>query len=424
MHKAKKISYFAPSALVVITIVLFNLLPGIYLLNSGWKEDLYFEYSLYEYQLGVIQYVTAVSVFLATFVACSFLLGFRLKNLQRRVEVNIFDRKSTRADFEQYGIYSALTLVGVILTAIYFVDGGYQKLLLFGSNLDSWAFRLIGYDDRSRFLIAGLEASRRVLLPLGVSYLFVVFRLGGRTGVAGLLVLGALFQILGAAMTLDRAPVLLFFMMFVFVSTCLGMTFLKLVRMSAIALLLILLVAGVTTFLQYNIRSFSLADVWETGWNFLFHRTVLVPSIASVELSFIRFPDDTPKLFLQFSRLTALFGGTYVGTEDLDSIFVTPVGIIGDVWRNFGMTGIVISAAVLAAYFRAMDKLVERASPIGMVVHSFNALSLAFYFIFGVLFSQGVLFQMLLGFAILAAEVANRRSRAAVRGRIGYSTRI
>ncbi len=399
--KPRTLSYFKPSSLVLLTLLIFNFFPAVWIYLTDWKEDLYFKYSIFEYNDGVILYLKSVSLFIFIFIAVNILS----KNSIFKVKFdNSIEVSSNRLDVGRFRMYQNICIVGIALTSIYFFDGGYKKLLLFGANIDEWAFRLIGYDDRSRFIIAGLEASRRILLPMGVSYLFVLFRLGNTAGVTGLLIIGAFFQILGAAMTLDRAPILLFFVMFLYINGCLGMTFFKVFRTVVLTIAVVLPVAGITTFLQYNIRSFSIFDIIETGQNFLLHRTILVPSIASIELSFVQFPADSQKLLLKFSRLGALFGGTYVGTEDHNSIFVTPVGAIADAWRNFGYPGVVASSIALALYFRKLDQMMEAANPIACIVHSFNAVSLAFYFVFGTLFSQGVLFQMIMGYILLSVE--------------------
>lgn len=397
-------SYLNPTATLFFTLTIFNLLPGLWISWTSWKEDLYIEYSYFEYFAGVDTYIKSSTYFLASFAITAGLLGSNVFKIRSKTSERIFRITPEQMPLFSAGAYRAITIAGIVFTTIYFVQGGYQKLLLFGSNIDEWAFRLIGYDDRSRLLIAGLEASRRVLLPLGVSYLFVLFRLGNPEGVLRLLVVGAVFQLLGAAMTLDRAPILLFFVMFLFVNSCLGMTFGKLLRTLVLAILVIMPIAGLTTFLQYNIRSFSFSDIVETGQNFLLHRTLIVPSIASIELSFVQFPEGSDKLMLRFSRLTALFGGEYVGTEDLNSMFVTPVGAIADVWRNFGMPGIISAGIGLGVYFNQLDRMMRNLNPVACIVHSFNALSLAFYFVFGVLFSQGILFQMLLGYSFLYYE--------------------
>ena len=396
-NRIKDASYLKPSSLVFGTLVAFNLLPGLWIWAFSWKEDLYFRYSLYLYDEGVRTYLKATILFLSIFALICFLTRGKLF----QSKVNAPATEDSLAFEARSPMYLAITIMGIIFTLVYFFDGGYEKLLAFGSIMDEWAFRLIGYDDRSRIVIAMLEASRRVLLPIGVSYLFVLFRLGRIGAKTFLLGLGAACQLLGAAMTLDRAPILLFFVMFLFINLCIGLSYMKVLRTLLGAIAVLLPIAGLTTFLQYNISAFSGSDIVTTGQDFLLHRTILVPSIASIELSFIQFPIGSDKLLLRFSRLTALFGGTYVGTEDANSIYVTPVGAIADIWRNFGYPGIVVCSAGLALYFRKLDSLMRNVGPVDAIVHSFNALSLAFYYIFGGLFSQGVIFQMLMGYALL-----------------------
>lgn len=406
LKHALPVSYFTPSFLMMVTFLIFNVLTGFWLWGTSWKEDLYFKYSSTEYFDGLRVYLNASIAFIVLFIFSAFAFGGKPFSIKSTSWVaNNFSNLKFKEKYNYY-IYLTLCILGVILTAIYFVDGGYEKILAFGTIMDSWAFRLIGYDDRSRFLIAALEASRRVLLPFSVGYFFALYRLARPRGILLILILGAFFQLLGAAMTLDRAPILLFFVMFLYVSACVGMTYFKILRTVIITILVVLPVAGLTTFLQYNISSFTLADVLETGQKFLLHRTLIVPSIASIELSFVPFPEHAPKLYLQFSRLTALFGGTYVGTEDVNSIYVTPVGAIADAWRNFGYLGVCLSAVFLGAYAALLDRFIKKVNPISRIVHSFNALSLAFYFIFGVLFSQGIVFQMLLGASLLFYEAS------------------
>ena len=404
--KFTKFAYFSPSAVIFYILLIFNFFPAIFIKWTYYKEALYFEYSDFEYFSAVDSYLYCTVVFLICYAVAVKAFGRPLLLARKPLTDNTINVFYNRPISRTYDIMCA---VGVLVTLIYFVSGGYEKLLLFSSNMDSWAFRIVGYDDRSRFLIAGLEASRRVLLPMGACFLFLKLRLLGMRSAALLLTVVSAFQLLGAVMTLDRAPILLFLVQFVFLIVCLGASFGRMFLIGFISMLLVVLVAGVTTFLQYNISSFSFDDVQEAGYNFLVHRTILVPSVASIELSFAQFPDDTPKLFLAYSRLGALVGRDYVGTEALASLYVTPVGLIGDVWRNLGMVGIAMSGFIIGTYFAWIDRMTEKLRETTAIIHSFNALSLGCYYIFGVLFSQGVLFQMLLGAILLKWEVGKSR---------------
>ncbi len=401
------LAYFSPSGIVFYVFIFLNLLPGVFMLIMGSNEGLYFEISDLEYQYATSSYVKCVLLFLIPYVITAYAFGgqpFSLRKSIRHINTSIlFDKGVSK-------LYYAMCVVGILFTLIYLVLGGYEKLLLLSTNTDAWAFRIIGYDDRSRFLIATLEMSRRILLPMGVLYLFLQKRLTDLHTVGAALVISALCQFLGAAMTLDRAPILLFFVQFSFVIVCLGASILRISIIGVLLIGLLALVAGVTTFLQYNISTFSLADVGEAGYNFLIHRTILVPSVASVELSFVQFPDSADKLYLAYSRLGALVGRDYVGTEALDSLYVTPVGLVGDVWRNFGYAGVILTGAFLGCFFGWSDRMAARVNSVTAILHSFNALSLACYFIFGVLFSQGVFFQIIFGGVLLAHDAARSES--------------
>ena len=48
---------------------------------------------------------------------------------------------------------------------VFFYKVGFQKLSLLGTEMDAWQFRMIGFDDTSRILIAFNELARRVILP-------------------------------------------------------------------------------------------------------------------------------------------------------------------------------------------------------------------------------------------------------------------
>lgn len=394
----------SPTVLFVGTLIALNLLPGLYIWLFEFQEGLYIATSPARYTEATELYLQVLVTFMAVFCLSRYVAfrGGEWFSLQT-TEIAALRREFEPRRRQLTMLPAALAVIGVAAIWVYFAMGGYEKLLSYGSDLDSWEFRMIGYDDRSRILIAGLEAARRVLLPYAALYFFVMRALGMRFSYP--LILFLLFtQFVGAVVTLDRAPILLFFVMLIYVKLCRGLGAGYLLRMGLILLLVVMGLAGVTTFIQYNMGGFSAWEVAQTGVNFLVHRTIVVPSIASIELSFHLFPEGAEKLLLAHSRLTALFGGTYVGTQEDLSIYVTPVGAVADIWRNFGHMGVVVVAALLGWYFRRLDGFLRKCSPIMWVVGSFNVVSLCFYYVFGVFFSQGVMFQMLLVYWLLFAE--------------------
>ncbi len=380
-----------PSSVFVVTITTFNLVPAVYLYLSKYKEDLYLVAKAEEYHAAVGWYLVSSVVFLTVFLLTG-ILASHDKVVLRKPPKALYHRTARRSMI-------MLGMSGTFLTFVYMVLGGYQKLLLIGSDIDSATFRFVGYDDRSRFLIAALELSRRILLPISAQYFWV--RRRQKVEKASLILFTLLLaQIIGSLSTLDRAPILLFFMMFIFTEGSLLKSRKKLGFMMVKTLIVVAFVAGLTTFLQYNLTSFSLTDIFTYGEAFLIHRTAIVPSIAAVELSYYEFPFHSPKLFLSFSRLGALFGAHYVGSHDKNSRYVSPVGALGDIWRNFGLTGIIVVAFILGIVFSRLDIRYAHMSRTWRIVSSFSILSLGFYYVFGVFFSQGVFAQMFFTFGL------------------------
>lgn len=417
------ITVFSPSAILLGAFVFLNLLPGLFLYLFDVQEGLYFPISSQRYSIANLLYLYSVALFLFSFCLSRYFI-FAGDVWWRRTFTSVESlRKQVLARRRAFvRLPVALAIIGAVSIWIYFAAGGYEKLLVFGSDIDSWEFRLIGYDDRSRLLIAALEAARRVLLPYAALY-FVVLRSIG-VDVPRKLVFFLLFtQFVGAVVTLDRAPILLFFVMLMYVRLCRGGGVWFAMRMLSVIFAVTIVTAGLVTFVQYNLQEFSLLDIVTTGFDFFFHRTVLVPSIASIELSFDLFPAGSEKLHLAFSRLTALFTGDYIGSQEDLSIYVTPVGAVADIWRNFGIVGIAVVGVWLGWYFKQLDQFVRRASPVGWIVGTFNVFSLCFYYIFGLFFSQGVFFQMTLMYWLLSVESRQFRQMMRARSRPHTSDR-
>lgn len=394
----------SPTALFFGSFVLLNLLPGLYIYLFQYHEGLYINTTESLYTTATELYLVATLIFLLVFSASRYIFfGGGIWFLRRCINISDIRCVLIKNRKKFFKLPTYLAWIGVVSIWSYLVMGGYEKLLNLGSEMDSWEFRLIGYDDRSRFLIAALEAARRVLLPYAALYFFVARSIGVRFS-SGLLAVLLFSQFVGSVVTLDRAPILLFFLMLVYVKLCRGGTLGHLAKFSGLVLLTVILLGGISTFIQYNLSGFSIVDVITTGLDFLIHRSVVVPSIASIELSFHLFPFDSEKLLLAYSRLTALVGGDYVGSQEDLSIYVTPVGAIADIWRNFGLLGVALVAIFLGWYFRCLDDFVRKSSPVMWIVGSFNVLSLCFYYIYGVFFSQGVIFQMILVYWLLRKE--------------------
>ncbi|MEK7802277.1 MAG: hypothetical protein AAB276_07475, partial [Pseudomonadota bacterium] len=70
-------------------------------------------------------------------------------------------------------IAKTIGVLACLVIFIYYASGGYRKMFMLGSNVDSSEFRLIGYDDVNRYLTAVFEFARRVVMPFVLATLYL-----------------------------------------------------------------------------------------------------------------------------------------------------------------------------------------------------------------------------------------------------------
>jgi hypothetical protein len=407
-----KIRYIVPSMALFFTVFFLNLIPAWYIQYMGINEGLYGGIDPHLYAKAVDLYVWNIYLFLLFFLLSYFLSSlvlrpkrigfsellvfdsFNFKSLNLTIDVNSFGRKYV------YSLNRVKTIFyfgigGCCFVWVYFFSGGYEKIASFGQDIDQWEYRIIGYDDRSRILIAALEVSRRVILPFSIIYLLGVRQVSSVYPSKRMIYFLLFTLLLAGIMTLDRGPILLFVVLVAYNKYCFTTGNKAIVKLGLLSVVLVIFLGGIITFLQYNVSDFSFSDIFTTGLNFFWHRMILVPSIASIELSYHLFPIGSEKLLLQYSRLGALFGQDYIAIGGANALYVTPCGFIADIWRNFGWTGVSVSSLILGGYFALMDNLVRLSDPLTRLGVSFTIVSLCFFLVFGVFFSQGVFFQLM-----------------------------
>jgi hypothetical protein len=96
-------------------------------------------------------------------------------------------------------------------------------------------------------------------------------------------------------------------------------------------------------------------------------------------------------LKLQFSRIGVLWGQEYIGTMNDNSIYVAPVGIIGDIWRNFGFLPMIFFGSLISSIFIIITYYTNRCIMLFRLPIAFLSIIWSFYVIVGSLFSIGVL---------------------------------
>jgi hypothetical protein len=385
----------SPSMLFVLIVIIFNIIPSTVILLTDYipvREAL----SARDFKESKEIYFFALCLFF-----CTFLTGRLFISLVINGKLKLFSRyKGSRIEVKSYfqainKITIGVFILCVLLISLYAVNGGIEKLLLLGGDINGREFRFMGFDDIDRFYTAGLAISRRFLLPIIIIILYLRFRYGDKK-VKLWLIFAIIIQLFASTLTFARAP---FLTLLVGLFTVRIMTEKSKKRMffqMFILLLGIVLMAGVVTSLQYNITNNSLEATLLMGGDFLTNRTWFVPNVVPIRLVFADEILYSNPLFLQHSRLSGLFTGEVVGTAEDFSKYVAPVGYIGDIWRNFSWAGLVLFGVLSSVLFAHLDALSARLSIVGVSIFMFLMLAMIFYWIMGVVFSQGAIFSIFL----------------------------
>ena len=359
-------------------LVIFYVLPIAYLIGSG-------EFSLQSE--GTRSHLVSVLLYGGTYC----ISGFVYSVLSTRTRLPRFEGGLPTA--RTVRLVALLTVIGgaisLSVTAIYYALGGYKKWLLLGTDIDPWLFRIIGYDDTSRVLTAAHEICRRVILPFVLVARIGLHQLGcgvSRFATSVFIVTG----IAAAVVNLDRGPIIQLMVLMAF-----SLAFYK--RYSIAKLLsLVVVIAGLVgvvgatvTYLQYNQIEVTRSDITATIVPILRDRVLLDPA-RTAELYVYENGDlRRDPLYLRYARIGALIGRGYVGTEDSASVYVAPVGLIGDVMRNFGQAGILLVAFLHGLCFRFLSFGIVKLDLLIRVPVLFMSLVLIMYSFYSGIFSMG-----------------------------------
>jgi hypothetical protein len=365
---------------------------------------------------------TAEHLLSAVFYPCGYLLGgaigsacahWRELGRVRALEPADAGRPASIRD-RVLAISLAFAWFSVSATLLYYASGGYKKILMLGSNVDAWEFRIIGYDDVNRMLTSVFELGRRVLMPYALISLCALSAAGHFRGGTGRMRLFFATAVMAAIVNLDRGPVFMYAVLFFYIYVTVSRQ--SALRKATVGALLIAFVAlggSLLTQLQYNILDFDLETILVGGSAVLLDRIVLDPARMGELLSFQE-PSlwDRP-LYLAYSRLSVLWGGDYVGTEDAMSLYVSPTGLVGDVWRNFGVTGEVVVGCLHGLLFVAITRALRRCDPVVILPVHFLLIVLILYTFYSGIFSQGPIVLLALIATMIALCTPRSRRRAA-----------
>jgi hypothetical protein len=357
---------------------------------SDWGLEVGAEASLLSLITCVLFWITFNFMYLV-FSSGRVNLFYKIRNSSNNI--NIYNMHGIHISLLRcFWIYAAC---GVL---VYFFLSGYQKLSLLGSGVDAWDYRMIGFDDTSLILKVLLETSRRVLLPfLLVTEIIRIKYCGGKLLSIKNIYLFMLIAVMliSIASTLDRGPLLVFFMAIIFPLLMINPNIYRFVRSSFFGLATIGIFASVLTYLQYNKTEFSYDQILFSAIQFIFQRVFLDPSFTAISLGFDLFPAGGEFLNFRFSRIGVLFGSDYIGTESSDSVFVAPVGAVADAWRNYSYLGVVFTAFINSLIAIRVDHFIKRRAslPFSLSI-SFVYFSFVFFQVFGVFYSMGAFFQI------------------------------
>ncbi len=401
--------YLSPVASFLLIYMFYIYLPTAFIAFTNYYTKRWYKHSFDDYR-----FAADLAFYVETYFLFFFLTGFTILYVSRRKNYFLFDQvppisnSSALLETVSHGQvilfclhkYKKVLILGLITSLfvwISFVFGGYEKLLLFGSDLGRHEYRLIGFDDRSRILTAILQIARRLTLPFCIIYLYLLSRSllsNGSPGIENALYYLIFSLFVGIVMTLDRGPFMMIIILLFYLRYCVAKNVFRFIILMPFLFFFIILTSGFVSFVQHNMHGFTIYQVIDAGLNFIVNRAILAPSFVAIELSYGLFDFESQKLYLQYSRLTALFTGNYVGTTQDNSIYVGPVGAVADIWRNLGLTGVSVIGFLLGLYYGVIDTILRRCDPIAQVSISFTTITLVFYLVYGTFFSQGVFLQL------------------------------
>jgi hypothetical protein len=380
-----------PSGIFFWSFVLIYYIPSIYTIYN--LEELSLDNSVCQ------NYFIANTLFLIS-IGLSYLVTFFIFR-KKEIGWKLISKFSINYNIDKNNIYifSILKIFIKPLNLIFFLFFIFQtlpKILLIGSDIDPNEFRLLGFDDRSLHLTFILEIARRGVYPIICLFLLLFYK-KNKMNYDILFYQSWLIFFLISLTNLDRGPIFLFFAIIIFYNliirdnTKFNKYFITLLLIIILSVILALL-----TYVQYNILDFEFETIKNLTFNIILKRIILDPSITSYRYSFelIRNSDDF--LHLKYSRLFSLFTGTYINSQSDKSIYVTPVGIVGDLWRNFGYLGIIIFGFFTTLALNYLNNLYIKSSYYMIHISNLLVFILVGAIIFGGVFSYQPFFLFLL----------------------------
>ncbi|MEP2944107.1 MAG: hypothetical protein ABJL18_11005 [Hyphomicrobiales bacterium] len=288
-------------------------------------------------------------------------------------------------------MHKVTNIVGIIAAFFcfyYVIDGGFEKFRLLGSEISALEFRFLGLNDRPKYIAIPMELSRRLLLPFAILAKFSLNRYTPNANNRILFFLLATFLTM-SVINLDRGPILMFIVLLVYYGyTRLSGVFSRLLLMVA-AVVMIGFTGAIFSFLQHNVLDFNFQDLKDTLYGILINRIILSPVNMSQLWVFDNAGQFINPLLLEYARLSVLWGGEYLGSHESTSYLIAPVGVMADIYRNLGATGIIPAGFVIGFLFLLVERNLQTVPDLLKIPLNFLALILAMYIHYGNIFSLG-----------------------------------
>lgn len=317
---------------------------------------------------------------------------------------------------KSHKLINIIGLISCFFSIYYVVDGGYQKIQMLGSNIDSVDFRFLGLNDRSKLISVPMELSRRILLPFVILAKMSLNRFTHAKN-RSMLHLFLLVFVIVSIINLDRGPIMMCIVLLAYQLFSVHRSLIYRVVVGSIAVMAITFTGALFTFLQYNNLDFQFQDLVDTLDNILIDRIILSPVRMAQHWVFDRWSLFAEPLYLKYSRIGVLVGREYIGSHESVSYLIAPVGIIGDIYRNLGTKGMFFLGLLLGWLFLLIEYRLRFIPPVFQMPVNFVTLILAMYLYYGNIFSLGPF--AIIVFLIFVPHLVRIVSGRTGRGQIG-----
>jgi len=377
-----QIKYLNPLTLFVFLVLILYFIPSVFIIE--------FSKSIHGVTVNaqvaeLYHSVNAISFFAILCAILSYMIiGGRVSAKIMLTSYPIKDRSFKNLNL----VLLVLLVLSIALSIPFLLTSAIPKALMLGSDIDGHTFRLLGFDDVNRAFSWMFEIARRIIFPL-VILTGLVFK--SKLKMKKFFLFSILVFFLDSFLTFDRGPALLFLIV-VFLGSFLGQFGRRsLWTMLIYFTLTIAIVGGVLTIMQYNSSTLNATEIFGQSLRVLYSRIIFDPAFMSLEYTFHRHYLIDP-LFLEHSRIGVLVGKEYVGSANVNSQFITPVGFVADIWRNFGIVGVFIFSYMITCMFAFFSYQARRMSITFLPSFSVLMTILSASLIYGVLFSLGTFF--------------------------------